>query len=296
MYSSILRQYFNPKETMKLIFVLTVIALFSFCFSSCNEKPMPQVVYEDEQGIIHVDYNCKHIQCGGDSYPKSYSVDSIGSLLSDKTKHLCTYCINSNEKSHFGELAYEYEKQERNRKYHIKEYESLCKIGLDRWFYVDNYLKYISNEENRKHLNEELEKQGYDLDDLVAAMTYDNDYFIDKRNNYEIELREDFVAWVYFQLLVSGIKLGTLDAFKASLLEDDYMMDCCSRAIEIGIVKDYKQFFSMMFEPDSEYCKEVYWDDWKDEMKYEIREEEEYMDELRYGTTDNYDIEHYEPR
>lgn len=155
----------------------------------------------------------------------------------------------------------EIKRQQREVEWHQLEYDALCFVGKKRWENVEAYMFYISNEENKKDLNEELEQDGWlGVQGLSFAYERINDSLYVRL--YEKSLNTPQVLWddinleyLYMKLRVSNVYVGTLKDFKQELKSENGFVKYYKKALKLGLFGNWEQFVMFMFEPNCDYCE-----------------------------------------
>ena len=147
--------------------------------------------------------------------------------------------------------------QEKEFKY---EYQILSFIGEDRWGSFQKYYDFAKNKENHNQLFIELEHKGYDKLTLMeifsglllADSRPDTISLVHSNGLSGISLSSYFMGWLYVKMREADVNTGTYKDYKKDLENADGFMWYYNKSLELGLVRNWFQFLSMMFIPEGE--------------------------------------------
>ena len=237
---------------------LAIPVAIILCLSSC--KRVGDSIYLDESNVIHASKRCKNMPS------ETYIILATDYLPfhandSDVPIKVCQKCVR------------EKDRWELLKTIHLaRNYSALRMINEDRWGSFEQYYRFIQVEENYKQLNSELRKKGYTLNDLSLIDVDQKDIFNNQTEFDDNKYDDTYQKWLYLQLRKANIPVGTFFEFRDNLLTRDGFINCYDKCSELHLVDNFTDFIASIFEPNCEYCKEMYWDEWREEVLEEIEE------------------------
>ena len=282
------------KQIISIEYIIAFVILC--CLVSCKQNDI-DTIYVDKDGVIHTTENCHAI---GRRPLLAVSLTDIDSAFVDGFEpNICSTCIEEKQRGKIEKAVLEYknrriaeaENKAREEERRRNEFHALCFIGKDKWGDFDSYHNYIVNRENDSLLNEELRREGWHgLFDLSSA------YRRLERNSHRhtnVLWNESSIRYLYLKLSAEGINVGSLNEFELSLSNMDSFVWYYNTANKLGIIDSWENYLMFMFEADCEDCKEEYWEEWLEEAKEELMDDEimqqEMMEQYYEEMNDYYD-------
>ena len=184
-------------------------------------------------------------------------------------------------------------RQARDIQFHKGRYKTLCFIGESRWGSFQEYYDFVKVEANWKQLFDELEQSGYNSQAMLeidlglgykeqSLGLWDTTYPRMERDSnrlYRIELSKDGRAFLFIEMRNAGVNVGSYKEFLQSLENMEDFVWYYKKCKSLGLVRGWFQFISMMFEPDEEWCKELWYDDWESEWLEKLHSDRELFED-----------------
>ena len=229
---------------IRLIIPITIV----FCLLSC--KRVGDYVYLDESDVIHASKRCKNMPSDtytilATDYLPFYANDTNASIK------ICQKCVREKDRRELLKTIWL-----------ARKYSALQMINEDWWGSFEQYYRFIQVEENYKQLNAELRRNGYTLNDLFLVNVNRN-FFSNNQTDIDYNKYDDtYQKWLYFQLRKAFIPMESFLEFREKLFTRDGFIYYYDRCVEQNLVDNWSDFMTNLFEPNCEYCKEKYWEEW----------------------------------
>ena len=251
---------------MRNVFILCVICSLLI---SCGGK---DYLHVDASGCAHADMNCADIKNNIPTVAYRLTKLSWKDIYKyGNTWTLCTRCMNIDDRRRVQEVVrncndvYEVRREVRER-----EYNALCIIGKKRWDSFEDYFRYVYDDDMEELLDTELENEGWrhGLHTIGRAYSHINDKIVIKNTRRELVLwSQDFIQYIYLNLIREGVVDGSLKWFEEELKDKDWFIWCYEQTLALGLVNDWETFIMRIIEPNYEYCKELFRYEWVEELE-----------------------------
>ena len=246
----------------KLVLLLSIC--FCLFFYSCENKKQKinDSVFVDREDIVHADKKCKSINGRIIKYSiKDKNIFDIAWRNTHFERNICNKCVNDSTKKELKHSADVYIEEKVECK---NEYLALCLLNDDRWGSFEKYYEYINKYSNYNQLIKEFHDNGYSFSDLRGLIwLFDNEYEFNEKDIH-VNLNVNYTMWLCAYLHIFNEYNGDYVDFKQMLYDKDGFIWCYEKCLEYKIVSCWKDFIMLIFEPDCDYCKDMYMNEYEE--------------------------------